>query len=688
VFGRLIFLVFLAARLSAAEAVLDTVAKVRALSPEEAARKQPVRLEGTIICFDPNRLSIFLSDGTDSTYVGTQTETPEQYASRHLEPGSRVRIAGVTAAGEFFPVICQQQIELLGKGSLPEPRKISATELLSPSLDSQWVEVPAVITGVEKIGYEFTVDVEVFGYKLKAILPRDEHSAARTALLMQRPVRLQGIAGTVFNKDRQMTGRVFYVPSFDQIIPTDPLEADQPTTLRAVNQLLRNNDTAQTLVRVAGIVTQIDGNDFYLRDVSGSTLVSTSGKDSILPGDLVEVEGFAGIAPFRPMLRARKVTVSSHTGLPQPMTLDIDLKKILRFHDELVEVDAELLIRRDGSANAILQCRTGDMIFEALLPPDGSLPAGLAMGDRVRLAGICELTTTYPVAVFWNADGFRLHLPKTGGVVILHHAPWWTFKRVILVFSWIFGFVVLVALGVFVWGLLLRRQVKVQTGIIGNQLQREAVQGERQRIARELHDTVEQELASISMQLDNITTDIKQAPAPIPELFPRSIDIVQKMLQHCRLEARSTIQELRNIELEQRGLGGALQALLPPVTDGCGADFQMQVTGEPRPLARIVETHLLRIAQEGVANAAHHAAARMIQVQLDYTPAAVTLTIHDDGRGLDPAAPVPHGHFGLCGIRERANKLEAALDIKGAPGKGTTIRVVVPTNHPETITPR
>jgi signal transduction histidine kinase len=680
-FRRFLLPLLLAARLSAAEPVLDTVAKVRALSPEEAARKLPVRIEGTIICFDPNRLSIFFCDDTAGTYVGTKTEIPEQYASKHLEPGSRVRIKGVTDSGEFFPIIMQQQIELLGKGSLPEPKKIGAAELLSPALDSQWVEVPAVVTGVEKIGYEFTVDVEVFGLKLKAVLTRDEHSGERAALLMQRPVRLQGIAGTVFNNNRQMTGRDFFVPSFDQIIPTDTLAPFQNPLLRTVIQLLRKDDTLQTLVRVAGIVTQVDGNDFYLRDASGSTLVSTSGKDSVLPGDLVEVDGFAVIAPFRPMFRARKVTLTRHIGLPQPMALDVDLEKIWGFHDELVELDADFLIRRDSSTNAILMCRKGDLFFEALLPPGGSLPPGLAAGDRVRLAGICELTTTYPLAIYFNADGFRLHLPKEGGVVILHHAPWWTLKHLLLLFAGIISFVVLVALGTFVWVLLLRHQVKTQTEIIVSQREREAVKDERDRIARELHDTVEQELASLSMQLGNVSVYMRQTPELVPEKVGSSIQIAQKMLHHCRTEARSSIRDLRSIELELRGLPGALQELLPGVIDGCGTDFQMQVTGDPRPLNGIVETHLLRIAQEGVANAAHHAAAGTITVALDYASESVTLSIRDDGRGFDPDEPAPRGHFGLRGLRERANKIQAKLDITSAPGKGTRIRVVLPTNN-------
>ena len=660
-------------QLSAAEPVLDTVAKIRALSPGEAARGLPVRIEATVIFIDSQSLTLFVRDDTACTYVGTKI--PGRYSSMHLEPGTRVRIEGITEPGGFFPDIIEHRIEVLGKRQLPEPRKISEAELLSPALDSQWVEVPAVVTGVTSGGLAFTLTVEVYGRKLTANLPHGEHASERAAALIQRPVRLQGIVGTAFNNDRQMTGRDFSVPSFDQLIPTDTISSTSTTIpMRPVNELLRSSDTEQTLVRVGGVVTQVNGSEFYLRDSSGSMLVSTSGKDSFNTGDRVEAEGFASIAPYRPRLRARQVTLVEHGASPQPMPLDIDLKKLPRFHDELVALDADFLIRRDNSSDAVLQCRAGDQFFEALLPPGGSLPAGLAAGDRVRLAGICELTTTHPTSNTWFVDGFRLHLPKTGGVVILQHAPWWTLKHLLA----LLGMVSTLALTALVWVWLLRNRVKTQTEIIGTHLQREAVHEERQRIARELHDSVEQELTGLSMQLGNISGDIRQMSAHIPPQLGDSIQIAQKMLQHCQEEAHASIQDLRNIDLEQRGLSGALEKLLPLTVEGFGADLQLNVSGNSRPLAGITESHLLRIAQEGVANAAHHAAASRITVNLDYAHETVTLTIGDDGCGFDPSVPPPDGHFGLRGIRERANKLRAAVNIQSAAGKGTTIRVVVP----------
>lgn len=206
------------------------------------------------------------------------------------------------------------------------------------------------------------------------------------------------------------------------------------------------------------------------------------------------------------------------------------------------------------------------------------------------------------------------------------------------------------------------------------QIQRAAVKDERQRIARELHDTIEQELAGLSIQLRNA----RQRLAGTPEQARTAIELAEQMLRHCREEARTSIRDLRSVAREQRGLRGALEEVLAPLAAECGANYSIEVEGQPGSLAGPVELHLLRLAQEAVANAARHASANEIRVRLAFTTDAVTLEIRDDGCGFDPTAPAPRGHFGMLGLRERADKLHAELTITSAPGSGTTIRVVVP----------
>jgi signal transduction histidine kinase len=189
-----------------------------------------------------------------------------------------------------------------------------------------------------------------------------------------------------------------------------------------------------------------------------------------------------------------------------------------------------------------------------------------------------------------------------------------------------------------------------------------------------LHDTIEQELAGVSLQLRNARQRLVHAP----EQVASSLDLAEKMLRHCRDEARSSIRDLRSVALEQRGLHGALQEFLVPLAAESGARFTFEIHGQPRNLPGPAEIHLLRIAHEAVANAARHSAAAEIRVHLIYEPEAVILEIRDNGRGFDPKAPAPRGHFGILGIHERANKLRATVTLESAPEAGTTIRIALP----------
>lgn len=673
---RLLFLLLTGSPLIAAEPLVS-IAAIRALSPQEASLEVPVHIEGVVTYCEPGYCDLFVQDATAGSYVEARSLLPHM----KIRAGDRLRIDGATRRGGFFSDIVAKKIDVLGNEPLPAPRLLKEDELLAPSVDSQWLELPAVVIGVENdgLGQTLSLVLEVHGWKLKAEVPRDENSEQNVAKLMQRAVRFRGVAGTVFNQQMQMVDRFFYVPSIDQIKPTDALSLMAAAPLRATSDLLRYDDAVHTVVRVEGVVTHATEREFYLRDGSGSVLVQKPQTKTVRPGDRVRAEGFAAIAPFRPMLRARTVAVLGHTELPIPHPLDLNNQKLPLLQAELVTLEADFLTRRDSPGEVLLQCCKGDRYFEGTLSGSGIVPKSLVRGDHVRLTGICELTTTRPMPRPDWVDGFRLRLLESAGIEILHHPPWWTLQRLMIAL----GVAATLACGFLGWIWMLRRRVAEQTEIIGAQFQREAIQGERQRIARELHDTVEQGLSGLSMQLGSISGEIsRRTPSKIEETIEHveaMLNLAQKLLHYCRKEARISIHDLRCIELEQRGLPGALRELLPSIAQQSGAKFDLVVSGDPHPLETTVENHLLRIAQESVANCAQHAAPSEIAVGLHYTSSDVTLEIRDNGCGFPPTAPPPEGHFGILGIRERAKKIRAKLAIESAPGNGTTVRVVRPT---------
>lgn len=623
-------------------------------------------LEAQVTFRDPMAFSCLAHDGQEGVYV----ELPKKSDSA-IQSGARLRIEGTTKPGGFLPIIHCERATVLGHAPLPVPRQISANELFSPSLDCQWVQVPAIITGVDE-DKGLPLIAEVSGWTVKVVLPLSTTSRERVSALMQSPVIIRGVVGSVFNENRQLTGRHFFVPSLDELTPSDEAGTTGDAQLRGMDELLRSDATARTRVRVRGVVTHAASDGLYLRGNGGSVFVRAADALGLDPGTQMEAEGFAAVAPFRPILRASRLTRIGTEEAPKPQPFSPLQKSLPQQQAELVTLDADLLALREGPANdLVLQCRSDNWFFEASIAQQPKLALEIEPGDRLQLTGICELTTTQSLPFANNVDGFRLHLRNAADVTVLQSAPWWTLQRML----WVLGIVATLALVALAWAALLRRRVSEQTEIIKTQIERSAVKDERQRIARELHDTIEQELAGLSVQLRNA----RQRLANSPEQASNSLDLAEKMLRHCRAEARTSIRDLRSVALEQRGLQGALEEFLAPLAAECGAEFSLTMEGEPRSLSGPVEIHLLRIAHEAVANAARHADPESIQARLIYAPDSVTVEIKDDGCGFDPNAPAPRGHFGILGMQERANKLRATLSVESSIGGGTTVRVTAQT---------
>lgn len=198
---------------------------------------------------------------------------------------------------------------------------------------------------------------------------------------------------------------------------------------------------------------------------------------------------------------------------------------------------------------------------------------------------------------------------------------------------------------------------------------------ERTRIARELHDTLLQSLAGVSLQLDGVA---KRA-ASHPERFISGVDQVRRTVDDCFLEARAQVWKLRSTSFEGLGLTAILREFcerMRPVTD---ADCEFHLAGEPRTLAPELEEELLRIAQEAVHNASQHARANKILVALEYTRKALILTITDDGRGFDPQEGLQKpDHWGLRNMQERALQIRATYTLTSNLGRGTKIEVRAP----------
>jgi signal transduction histidine kinase len=242
---------------------------------------------------------------------------------------------------------------------------------------------------------------------------------------------------------------------------------------------------------------------------------------------------------------------------------------------------------------------------------------------------------------------------------------------------------------------------------------------ERQRLAREIHDTLAQGLTGIVTQLEAAESALDgqrpadetgALPAPLdvarPDEARRHVDVAKRLARESLAEARRSVQALRPAVLESSHLPDAIANVAAAWSATSGVEAAMVTTGSPEPLHPEVEVTLLRTAQEALANVSKHARAHRVGMTLSYMEDVVSLDVRDDGVGFEPGliadatadrgravgedlagqpdspreagVSLRAGSFGLIAMRERISSLGGSLVIETSPGEGTAICVSVP----------
>jgi ligand-binding sensor domain-containing protein/signal transduction histidine kinase len=253
----------------------------------------------------------------------------------------------------------------------------------------------------------------------------------------------------------------------------------------------------------------------------------------------------------------------------------------------------------------------------------------------------------------WNTAGasFALRL-------LPHFYQTWWFYSALALAGLLLGYLV------YRWRVL---QVEAQWG---------AVLAERGRLAREIHDTLAQGFVGISVQLELVARLL----AGSREAALQQLDQARALVRASLAEARTSIWDLRSESAGAEDLPGRLRQSCNRIASGSPSKVYLQVKGTYRPVTPKTEEELLRIGQEAVANAVRHADATRIDVQLIYEAARVSLQVADDGRGFEPSPERrgPEGHYGIKGMHERAEEIDAALVLESTPGGGTRVSVEAP----------
>jgi signal transduction histidine kinase len=246
------------------------------------------------------------------------------------------------------------------------------------------------------------------------------------------------------------------------------------------------------------------------------------------------------------------------------------------------------------------------------------------------------------------------------------------------------GAILAILLASLVWGRSLRRQVIRRTAALDSETRArrdaevafDATLRERERMAVDLHDTVEQALTGVSYQL--VVSEALHETEPQRSM--RHLDLAKQLLAQSREEVRRSVWNLRAQSLNGRNLAEVLRDVAAGLSTRNPVLTRVTVNGEERDLPDFIAGHLLLLAQESMTNAIKHAKPENLHIGLEFDDNSVELSIHDDGAGFDPShAPgLAEGDLGLQGMRERMKRLGGAVNVESSPGRGTTIRARVP----------
>ncbi len=667
---------------------LTSIEAIRNLSQAEADRGLPVQVSGVVTFLDVPRSLAFIQNGPHAIYVSPRFADADQPGTPlvDLSVGDKVALTGITTAGTFAPAITGANsgpvlVRREGRSGLPSPVRPLRGNLLDPSLDCLWIEADGLVRQLGARQNRLYIEIASGRTIFTVVIPGRWPADSIPNHLINASVRVRGVYGSITNEHRQLIGLRLYTPNlrFIQILDggADSLWSRRPL---GVEELMRFRQSTAERVRLQGHVTAVfPGEGVFLRTTDGSIRVATPQAGSVQIGQWVDAVGFSTMDGSRPALEDAILQPGPVGPPPDPIPLRPAQLLDTGRHGELVSVRATLMDRFSRQGETLLLLGDGVRTFTAQLPAD-DLPSGIPLQSLVQLTGIALVEPEFPALQSGTvaepvsalpANSFSLALRSTADISLLRRPPFWTQDRILAAFVFLAFSLLLLTF----WLVALRRKVRSQTRIISEKAANQHILEERARIARELHDTLEQELAGIGLQLDLARSRLGQSD----ERMLRPVELALRMLRRCQSETRRSIANLRSTQLEQADLPSALRTMAEEHRTPGGADISVTVTGTPVKLPAPGDQHFLRLFQEALANALKHAHAQTIHLRLAYEPGRVLAEIQDNGDGFDLAqGEAREGHFGLRGMRERAAKLRADLTIDTAPGKGTRISLALP----------
>ncbi len=611
----------------------------------------------------------YLQDGTGGLRVTLETGPGPKLAEL-------VRVTGRLVRGDFAPLIRQAQYQSLGPGALPKAKLTTAGGLLSGSYNGErvtlegWIRTAEMVDATTMVGL-FDSGASRISFRINNVktLKPEKLIAAKGGLTgVTSPVRSRGTFSQLFDVQLLANGEEdLYVDRWETLSPWN-----QPLLpLRKAFQYHPGQTRGERL-HVRGKVVLVADGIAWLHDGDAGLALRGADAMKVRPGDLVEAVGFRDLEDYLPVLS--DVVIRPDSGpkiLLQPRQLETAGLREGLHHGDFVSVTGHLLDRIHapiGSADprVVLVLQSENGVFTAELNAQGSgLLAKLETGSLLRVTGISTVQTDRT----GEAVGFKMLVPDAAPITIVEPAPYFTPGRLFVLLGITLAILLAAALRTY---FLAQKNLRLRAEM----REKSAISTERSRLARDLHDTLEQGLTAIHLQLHGIGPSHEEGSGETQE----RVGAARRLVQQCHSEIRRSIWNLRSEALEQFDLGEALHRAAQSLFLGSRTRVEFRQQKGETEIPQLIGDNVLRIGQEAITNALKHANASVLRIDLTTTSEQILLVVSDDGSGFTPttAADGITGHFGLMGMRERTERIGGKLDITSQPGEGTAIRIEVP----------
>ena len=616
-----------------------------------------------------------------------------------LKEGTEIEMEGVLDEGAFAPVILPRSLRILGQQTLPPVKEVPLSQLMNGAADVQRVQVSGVVQSIaDEAGRRWLLKVETGLGHFLARLPKTV--AFEPARLLDAEVRMNGVAAVSRNwRSEFVCPRLIISREEDVVIikaaPGDPFAA-QKVPLDALDAFSPQGRPLHRR-RIEGVVTYSEpGNFLFMQSGSQAVRVETVNSEILVLGDQVEATGFIDtsrdVAGLSGALIRKIVRGESPTAVPMSLTSIKSEFALMRDGQKarlpgcdglLVSVQGRLLNVQSTISDGIhrLELDCGDAVTTLFAR---GVSDGLQPGTELRATGVATVQYAPAGQTANFAEPMRLDvlLRDRTDITVLQVPSWWTMRRTLFALCG----VALLALIALTWAALLRRTVSRQTKLLAQEMRGrrdaavefQAALRERSRLAANLHDTVLQTMTGIAYQIEACEAE------SIPEIERRAnhLETARRMVQRGQEDLRNSVWALRALPMKERTFTEAVRSVARQVSAGHKVEIIVEPTNELPVLADFIAGNLLLIVQEAVHNALKHAKPTQIHITLMASADATTfvVVVQDDGSGFvmgsQPGAS--SGHFGLEGMRERAERLGGKLELNSTLGSGTTLQIEVP----------